>query len=290
MKVQLSGASGFIGSNLIKLLDFEFSPIKINLKSHFSIHADIFIHLAGISQNKNCSISKDKYFEINTELTKKVFDAFLLSNAKKFILISSVKAIRDEYNLIITENTLECPNSNYGRSKLDADKYILSKIIPEDKAIYILRPSLVTGCGVRGNMLKLFNLSNSPYNWLFSSINNQRTYCNILNLSFVIQQLIDRDDISPGVYLVADNESLSTGEIINELSFKKLKCNFLSSFLYSVFYLVIVLDNFFGNISLFSSLRALMNNYVVSNKKIVEALGNPLPFTALDGIRLIKNN
>ena len=288
MKVQLTGASGFIGQNLTKLLKFECIRAKISTTEPFKISADIFIHLAGIAHNLDSKITSNQYQTINTELTKKAFDAFLLSNAKIFILLSTVKAVRNESDSIITEESIESPSTDYGRSKLQAEKYILSRDLPKDKLIYILRPALITGPGVKGNMQRLYNFSNKSFNWFLSSINNQRSFCNILNLNFVIEQLIERIDIPSGIYLLSDNETISTGEIVNELSIKGIKYKNLSILSASFIIFLLKFDKFIGYTTILSPLRTLASNYIISNKKITKALGKSLPFSTLEGIRSLK--
>jgi nucleoside-diphosphate-sugar epimerase len=285
MRVQLTGASGFIGSNIRKLIKADFISSKISLTNSFIINAECYIHLAGIAHNSDRKIRSKDYYSINTDLTKKAFDAFLLSNAKKFILLSSVKSIRNESDSIITEDTTETPSTAYGKSKLEADNYILSQDLPQDKFLYILRPALVTGPGVKGNMLKLYNLSRHPIRCFFSSIPNKRSYCNIFNLAYVIEQIIYRNDIPSGIYLLSDNETLSTSTIISELSSNKLDHHYLSKFSKNLFRLLLRLDTLMGYTSFFRLLRTLTSNYVVSNAKITKVLGHSLPFSALDGIR-----
>ena len=289
MKVQLTGASGFVGSNITKLIKADFIPLKISLTDSYTINADIFIHLAGLAHNLDANMSTNDYYTINTDLTKKAFDAFLVSNAKKFILLSSVKAVRNESDYIITEDTIESPSSDYGKSKLEADNYILSQDLPNDKFFYILRPALITGPGIKGNMLKLYNFSNQPFSCLFYSINNKRSYCNILNLSYVIEQIIKRIDIPSGVYLLSDNETLSTSNVISELSLKKLKRCYFSNFSAFLFKRLLSFDKLLGNTAFFRSLRTLTSDYVISNSKITKTLGESLPFKSKDGIRSIKD-
>jgi nucleoside-diphosphate-sugar epimerase len=289
MSVQLTGGSGFIGSNISKLINAEFIPSKISLTDSFTINADVFIHLAGLAHNIDGKKLSNEYYSINTDLTKKAFNAFLLSNAKKFILLSSVKAIRNDSDFIINENTIECPSTDYGKSKLEADHYILSHHLPIGKSVYILRPALITGPKVKGNMRRLYNFSNTPFNWFFPSINNQRSYCNILNLSFVIEQIIKRNDIPSGIYLLADNETISTSDIVNELSKKKIIYRYFSIISTFLLNLLLSLDKLMGYTSVLKPLRTLTSNYVISNTKITNALGESLPFSCISGIRSIKD-
>ena len=65
------------------------------------------------------------------------FDAFLKSDSKVFITLSSVKAVADSLNVPITEETTPDPITHYGKSKLLAEQYILSKKLPENKKVFI---------------------------------------------------------------------------------------------------------------------------------------------------------
>lgn len=288
MKIQITGASGFVGKNLLKYLAGNLEPVKVKDSQTFIVNADVVIHLAGLAHNKLGTISKEKYISVNTELTKRVYNSFLCSTATKFIFLSSVKAISDDYVGVITEQTPESPKTDYGLSKLSADRYILSRELPFGKSVYILRPSLITGPGVKGNLRRLYNFSKSPFSWVLSSINNKRSYCNILNLSFVIQELINRHDIEGGIYLIADDEPLSTPELINLFSNKKNSNKFLL-FISMVFIKVgLGFEYLINTTSNFKMLRTLSENYLISNKKITRSLGKPLPYSSSDGMRSIK--
>lgn len=286
MNVQITGSTGFVGSYLLNALKASCIPVKANIDSDFNINADVVIHLAGIAHNN--SKTNSDYFLINTELSKKVFDAFLKSDAKKFIMISSVKAVDENYDGIITENILENPTTIYGLSKFAADSYILSHQLPSEKFIYIIRPAIITGPGVKGNLRSLYKLAKSPFYWLLTSIHNKRSYCNIKNLCHVIQEIINRNDIVSGVYLLADDEPLSTSQVVSLLSMKNNNIGILS--IISRFIIQIAIR--FGNITnwqyLLKRLNTLNKNYIISNKKITNTLGNKLPYSSSEGIRSIK--
>ena len=79
----------------------------------------------------------EEYYLNNTDLTKKVFDAFLDSDAKVFITLSSVKSVADQVQKELTEEHYPNPTTHDGKSKLFAEQYILSKYIPKGKRVYI---------------------------------------------------------------------------------------------------------------------------------------------------------
>ncbi len=100
MKVLLTGSSGFVGQNLGPFLskqDFEVLSLSLhgNWQQNLPERYDTIIHLAGKAHDtKNASSSKE-YFRVNTNLTKRLFEKFLQSNARNFIYFSSVKAAAD---------------------------------------------------------------------------------------------------------------------------------------------------------------------------------------------------
>ena len=151
MSVFITGSSGFVGKSFIE----NFSDDKsiqwkrgnvININS-----ALVVIHLAGKAHDLKKTSNPEEYYQVNTELTKTVFDAFLDSDAKVFITLSSVKAIADEVEGELNEEHIPNPITHYGKSKLFAEQYILSKVIHKVKRVYMIRPCMIHGTGNKGN-------------------------------------------------------------------------------------------------------------------------------------------
>ena len=131
----LTGHSGFVGINLIELLAPPFKFIKYQKGNKVEISQDIVIHFAGKAHDLKKTSNPDEYYQVNTELTQKVFDAFLDSDARVFITLSSVKAVADEVLEELNEENIPNPITHYGKSKLLAEQYILSKEIPDATSI-----------------------------------------------------------------------------------------------------------------------------------------------------------
>ena len=284
MSIYLTGASGFVGKNFVEYFK-HLVPIKKAIrKTTIKIEEQVVIHLAGKAHDLKKVSSQDEYYQVNTELTKKVFDAFLSSNAKVFITLSSVKAVADEVDGKLSEEVKPNPITHYGKSKLLAEEYILSQKIPNEKRVYILRPCMIHGPGNKGNLNLLYNFVSKGLPWPLGFFENSRSYLSIENLFFILGELIEREDIPSGVYNVADDVPLSTNEVIKIIAESKgkkakilnLSINFIKG--------LARFGDFF-NLPLNSErLQKLTDNYVVSNAKIKEALGKQLPVSSKEGL------
>ena len=283
-RIFISGSSGFVGVNLVKYLDNIYNLDKYQKNSDIKLNHEIVIHLAGKAHDiKNISSSND-YYQVNTELTKDIFDAFLESNSKVFITLSSVKAVADEVDGELTEDFIPNPITHYGKSKLLAEQYILSQVIPDGKRVYILRPCMIHGPGNKGNLNLLYSLVSKGFPWPLGSFINSRSYLSIENLCFIIKELIDREDIPSGVYNVADDVPLPTNEVIKMIAASKGK---KARILYLSQNLIKLLSCVGDSLKLplnSERLQKLTESYVVSNAKIKTALGKPLPVSSKEGL------
>ena len=209
MSILITGISGFVGGYLKQYLcDFDIEGVDLrcsNWKSKFNKNIKVVIHLAGKAHDLKNTTTIDDYYHVNTELTKKVFNTFLASEAKVFITLSSVKAVADEIEGTLLESHIPHPITHYGKSKLLAEEYILSKEILPGRRVYILRPCMIHGPGNKGNLNLLYNLVSKGNLWPLGAFQNKRSFCSIDNLLYIFKELIERDDIPSGVYNVADD-------------------------------------------------------------------------------------
>ena len=120
--------------------------------------------------------------------------------------------------------------------------------------------------------------------WPLGAFENQRSFCSIDNLLFIFKELIEREDIASGVYNVADDLPLSTSEVISILAESQGR----KAHIWSISKGLIQLAAKTGNLLKLplneERLHKLTNSYVVSNKKILSALGKPLPMSSKDGL------
>src|SRR5690606_21508026 len=97
---------------------------------------DVVIHLAGIA---HVGASEADLRAVNLTATLNLARAARLAGAHRFIFISSSKARYPSH-------------SAYGRLKMEAEAQLLAMHHPASFAVICLRPSLVYGPGMRGNL------------------------------------------------------------------------------------------------------------------------------------------
>lgn len=300
-KVLITGASGFVGINLISYLkkrNFDIlSFSRNNGQSYNSIDSiflntkevDVIVHLAGKAHDFRKSVNPQEYFEANTELTIQLFQSFLSSKAKLFIYISSIKALADYTDQTLTEEMIPSPLSDYGKSKLAAEQYLLNKVIPEDKKIYILRPCMIHGPGNKGNLNLLYQMVLKGVPYPLASFDNIRSFLSIENLCFVIHEFIRKKNIKSGIFHVCDDEPVSTItliKLISDISGKKVR---LLKVPRSIIRLLATIGDFLPLPLNTERLQKMTENYLVSNAKVKDAINKSLPIKAIDGLKITIN-
>ncbi len=280
----LSGGTGFIGNFVLKYFKFEDTSIYSREEENKPQSEEIVIHLAGKAHDLKNTAKSQEYYEVNTELTKIVYDAFLASKAKVFITLSSVKAVADVVKGELTEDHGPNPITHYGKSKLLAEQYIFSKEIPDGKRVYVLRPCMIHGPGNKGNLNLLYKLVSKNIPWPLGAFENKRSFCSIDNLMFIFKELIEREDIPSGIYNVSDDEPLSTNELIGLIAQSQNRdpkvWNISKKFIEGV---ASIGDKLHLPLNT-ERLQKLTSSYVVSNAKIKAAIGKPLPVSSREGL------
>jgi nucleoside-diphosphate-sugar epimerase len=292
LNILITGSTGFVGKNLLSYFkDHDFSLCDTR-KNDLSIidynkeNIDAFIHLAGKAHDLKKNAPKDEYYTINTKLTEKIFDEFLESKARIFIFLSSVKAVADDLEEVLTENHNPNPISHYGKSKLLAEQYILSKQIPNSKKVYILRPCMIYGPGNKGNLNLLYNIVKKGIPWPLGAYKNRRSFCSIDNLCFIIKHLLDKNNNIPsGVYNVSDDEGISTNQIVKIIAECTKKKVIILNIPRLIIKFIAKIGDFFNFSVNSENLKKLTETYLVSNQKIKLYINEPLPIKVEHGLR-----
>ena len=313
MKILITGVHGFVGSNLVEALSKEhiiygvdiLSPMKDGVRFTFSWdyvekpgeipEVDAIIHLAGKAHDTKNRSTAEVYFNVNTELTKKIYDYYLASpTAKKFIFFSSVKAAADRVEGdYVDENVTPNPVGPYGESKIAAETAIMKNEelrMKNGKEVYILRPCMIHGPGNKGNLNLLYGVVKKGIPWPLGAFENKRTFTSIDNLCFIIKGLLTKE-VESGIYNINDDEAVSTNELIEIICSTMGKKAHIWRIPRGLMEGVAKIGGWLHLPLNPERLQKLTENYVSSNVKIKKALGVvKLPVRAKDGlVKTIKS-
>lgn len=305
-RILITGASGFVGKNLLEYLrdrgEYHITGVSRNVERlnglsdlldegisydqlfESKLSYNHVVHLAGQVIKKEEDQSSDSlYREANYDLTCKMYDYFLKDEySEKFVFLSSIHVLTEIPDQIIDESYPPMPFTPYGRSKYEAEKYIVANESTTKKA-YILRPTMIHGPGNRGNLKSLYNYIISGLPYLFGAANNSRSFLSIDNLCFILKEILD-NEIKEGLYHIADDEPTKTHNLIDKIS----KMSGVKSRIYDIPLLLLRAFARLGNYLPipFDSHRygKLTSDFVVKNDKIKQAIGKPLPVTADEGM------
>lgn len=291
MNIVITGISGFVGQNLshyLKKSSCEVQGLSLRTKEwkkEFISNADAIIHLAGKAHDTSNTSADTEYFIVNRDLTVELYEEFLRSDVKDFFYFSSVKAVADTVESSLTEDVNAKPFTPYGKSKLEAENYILSKKIPEGKRVFIIRPCMIHGPGNKGNLNLLYKVVEKGFPWPLASYENQRSLLSIDNLSYLIYEMLKNSNLQSAVYNFADDDAVSTNDLVRiigsvlckEVSLWRIPIRLLNSFVRVGDFIPLPLNS--------ERLKKLTESYVVSNAKIKKSLGIvKLPLSAKEGL------
>lgn len=243
--LMITGASGFVGSNFIEKYKDKYNIIPVDLlkikpeKLDFT-NVDCVLHLAALVHQMN-GAPREKYFEVNTELTKRMAEESKKHGVKHFVFYSTVGIYGThgeiEKDLILTKGSQANPRTPYAESKWEAEK-ILKNIENKNFRISILRPPIVYGKNCPGNMKRLEKLVRMfpvlPFNY-----DNKRTMVGINKLLEITDEIIENKIL--GVVIPKDEKDVSIKEVIEKLAKENNKKIILIKFPKLIFKLLVKL-------------------------------------------------
>ena len=185
-RILITGKTSYIGTSFASYIkdnpEYQVDTISVRGEDwktqDFSVY-DVVLHVAGIAHKKETKENQQEYFNVNYTLTKELGKKAKDEGVSQFIYLSSM-SVYGVTEGVITKDTIPNPTSAYGKSKLEAEKY-LETLQSDDFKVAIIRPPMVYGKNCPGNFAKLEKISRISF--CFVDSNNQRSMIYIKNLS-----------------------------------------------------------------------------------------------------------
>jgi UDP-glucose 4-epimerase len=236
-RVLVTGASGFIGKRLISALNRQGFKVRAASRDPSAIlaatevervampdlarpadwsslleGASHVVHLAGIAHGPG-TIPDDLYARINAEAVGELA-AQAKGVVERVVFVSSVRAqVGLSCEKAIIEQDAPAPTDAYGRTKLEAER-----LLAESGVTYTtLRPAVVYGKGVKGNIAALATLAKTPMPLPFGNLDNRRSLLALDNFISAVTHVLEAESTANETYLVADAEPISVANLVSAM-------------------------------------------------------------------------
>jgi UDP-glucose 4-epimerase len=233
-RLLITGASGFIGKRLTAALAKEGwqvraasrDPAAIPARSGIeravlpdlarpadwsALLADVthVVHLAGIAHAPG-ALPDETYSRINAAVVGELAAA-ARGKIERFVLMSSVRAQAGlSADHALTEKDRPEPTDVYGRTKLEAERMMAESGVE----FTVLRPAVVYGKGVKGNIAALATLAKTPMPLPFAGLDNRRSLLALDNLAAAVALVLGAGAAANETFLVADAEPISVANLV----------------------------------------------------------------------------
>lgn len=276
-KVLVSGASGFIGQYIVPRMSKQYDVSTMSLRHEIDesglngVHA--VLCLSGIAHQKK-NTSPDLYFKVNRDLVIDLATKAKKNGVTQFIYLSSVKVYGDNKGEYFDLKSATIPTDPYGKSKLEAE-FRLKEMEEANFSVAIIRPPLVYGPGVKGNLEQLIRLLKKLKLLPFKDISNKRSMVYVGNLYEMILKVINEK--ASGIFIAGDRTPHSTTELVSSM---KEALNTNNKLIRLPSGIRLLLKNLKPGIY-----NRLFGDFVIDNQETNRILNFDPPYSLRDGVK-----
>lgn len=238
--IGLTGASGFVGCALVeKLRELDYKLHSFGRSRSDSCHTNTLVDFA----SENWSVERDledvkvmihcaarthiinettkdpleEYLRFNTASTLNLAKQAASAGVRRFIYISSVKALGESTTgrKPFSNTSPLNPEDNYGISKAQAEEGLKDISRNTGMEVTIIRPPLVYGLGVKANFASMIRLARLNLPLPFASIRNKRSLVALDNIIDLILICINSTAAADQTFMVSDGDDISTPELFS---------------------------------------------------------------------------
>ena len=181
---------------------------------------DAVVHLAARVHHQFEEHAVELYRHVNIEGTLRLARSAAAAGVSQFIFVSTVlvHGRSNDGRAAFRESDVLTPRGLYGMSKAAAEAGLNDLAQGSGMGVTVIRPPLVYGAGARGNFALLEKAVRRGIPLPFAAIDNRRAFLSVENLaSFILHRLALRAGTFD-IFLVADNEQVSTPEFIERMA------------------------------------------------------------------------
>ena len=249
MKVAVTGGTGFVGGPLCNVLQARGHTVRalVRDKNTFSqklpsnieavsvgnidattdwspslIGIDYVIHCAGRAHvmHETATDALAAYREVNVLGTRRLAEQAAAASVKRIVFLSSIK-VNGEQTLLgkpYTAFDSPRPEDPYGQSKCEAEAALHDVSARTGLEIVIVRPPLIYGPGVKGNLAKLLGLVRRGLPLPLGLVNNARSLVGIDNLLDLLVVCLQDSRAAGQTFLVSDGDDLATQDLMRRMA------------------------------------------------------------------------
>jgi UDP-glucose 4-epimerase len=232
----VTGASGFIGRRLCSRLQKSGRTVHVLLRqpaegpwseasrvnlgvdpipAEILHEVDTVFHLAG-KAHALAELPGDTadYQQVNVTGTRTLLEAALSAGVKRFIYFSSVKALDEPGEQCFDEDGQPAASKDiYGRSKYEAEQLVLAAGRESGMHVCCLRPALVYGPGVKGNLLRMMQAIDAGRFPPVPDTGNRRSMVHVDDVVQAAMLAAEKSAANGKTYIVTDGRYYSTREM-----------------------------------------------------------------------------
>lgn len=221
----ITGASGFVGRRLWQIGDRALvrcassSPDQVvgDLLDQETLRSacegiDCVFHCAGYAHAFAAS-NPDTHWRINFEGTRNLMTAASAAGVKRFIFLSSVKAMAEPGDGCVDENWLGEPVTHYGKAKRAAEDLVLETGLKSGMHVVVLRLAMAYGRGGRGNLERMARGIGAGWFPPLPETHNRRSLVHVADVVDAMRLVAESPIANGKTYIVADSRPYSGREI-----------------------------------------------------------------------------
>ena len=278
-KILITGKGSYLGNSLKAYLEafgdcYQVDCLSLrsgDWKEQSFRGYDAVYHTAAIvhqPRSKDAPVELARYRAVNCDLAVDAAKKAKAEGVRQFVFLSTmaVYGLTAAFGktVTITAQTPTAPTDNYGLSKLEAERALLSLEGP-DFRVAILRPPMIYGKDCKGNFRSLVSMARRlPF---FPKVPNRRSMLYVGSLNRLVQQIIDRED--RGIFCPQDPEYLNTSAMVQAIAAAQGKRLLLipgfSWALHLLRHLTGAVDKAFGSLVYDKALSKLEEDYCIAS-------------------------